>query len=363
MSGRAVSPLGVAGIAVTAVIVLVASYFIARTPDAQLGDDLVPQAEVASDREQVGYTLPDGRSAGDIGSDLEKLGVVKSGQQFELLVSLMGLQSRLSTGDYILKKNSSALTVVSELTVREAVPVLKVTFPEGIRIEEMAIIAEEAGFGTRDEFMLATTTATLPGAFVEAFPVGQSLQGYLFPDTYIMPVGSTAADLVDYMLSILDERFAPHLREAALAQGLNTHQALTLASVVEREAVVQEERPRIAGVFYNRLAAEDRLGADPTVQYAVSFVEGSVTEFGYWKKELTLVDLEIESPYNTRKFAGLPPGPIANPGLASIEAVANPESTDFYYFVADAQKDDGSHVFAVTLAEHENNIAQFGAAP
>jgi UPF0755 protein len=309
----------------------------------------------------VGYTLPDGRSAGDIGSDLERLGVVKSGEQFEFLVSLMGLQSRLSTGDYLLKKNSSALTVVSELTVQEAVPVLKVTFPEGIRIEEMAEIAEDAGFGTREAFMLATTTAALPPGFVEAFPVGQSLQGYLFPDTYIMPVGSTPADLVAYMLRTLETRFSPDLRAAAQAKGLNTHQALTLASVVEREAAVAEERPRIAGVFYNRLAEQDALGADPTVQYAVSLVEGSVSQFGYWKKELTVEDLAIESPYNTRKFAGLPPGPITNPGLASIQAVANPEDTDFYYFVADAKKDDGSHVFAVTLAEHESNIARFGA--
>jgi UPF0755 protein len=358
---RAITPLGAAGIAVTTVVVLIASYFIAKTPDAQLGEDIIPQPTVTTDREQVGYTLPEGRSAGDIGKDLEKLGVVKSGNQFEFLVSLMGLQSRLSTGDYLLKKNSSALTVVSELTVQDAVPVLKVTFPEGIRIEEMAEIAEKAGFGTRADFMQATTTASLPPAFVEAFPVGQSLQGYLFPDTYIMPVGSTGADLVAYMLRTLEQRFSPDLRAAAQAHGLNTHQALTLASIVEREAVLPEERPRIAGVFYNRLADETTMGADPTVQYAVSLVEGSIATFGYWKKELTFADLEIDSPYNTYKFAGLPPGPIANPGLASIQAVANPETTDFYYFVADAKKGDGSHRFAVTLDEHENNKNLYGS--
>ena len=119
----------------------------------------------ASDREQVGYTLPDGRSAGDIGKDLEKLGVIKSGEQFEFLVSLMGVQRQLSTGDYLLRKNSSALTVVSELTVKDAIPVLKVTFPEGIRIEEMALIAEKAGFGTREAFMEAVKTAVLPPGF------------------------------------------------------------------------------------------------------------------------------------------------------------------------------------------------------
>jgi UPF0755 protein len=334
---------------------------VARTPEELLGPDIVPRVEPATDREQVGYTLESGASAGDIGDDLEGLGVVKSGAQFEFLASLMGVQSRLSSGDYLLRKNSSALTIISELTVREAVPVLKVTFPEGIRIEEMAILAEEAGFGPRDAFMAATMTATLPPAFAASFPAGASLQGYLFPDTYIMPIGSTPQELIAYMLDVLEQRFSPELRAAAAAQGLNPHQALTLASIVEREAVVAEERPRIAGVFYNRLAEQDALGADPTVQYAVSLLPGSVPEHGYWKKELTLEDLEIESPYNTRKVPGLPPGPIANPGLASIEAVAEPEVTDFYYFVADAKADDGSHRFAVTLFEHERNIAEYGA--
>jgi UPF0755 protein len=333
----------------------------AKTPGEHLGEDLIPVAELATNREQVGYKLPDGRSAEDIGKDLESLGVIRSGEQFEFLVSLMGIQRSLSTGDYLLKKNSSPLTIVRELTVQESVPVLKVTFPEGIRIEEMAIIAEEAGFGTREEFLAAAADAAVPPSFEEAFPEGATLQGYLFPDTYIMPVGSTPTELVAYMLDILVQRFSPELRAAAALNGLNTHQALTLASVVEREAVLESERPRIAGVFYNRLAAEDSLGADPTVQFAVSLIAGSVEQFGYWKKELTLEDLDLDSPYNTRKFAGLPPGPIANPGLASIEAVARPEATDFYYFVADASEGDGSHRFAVTFAEHEQNIALYGS--
>lgn len=176
-----------------------------------------------------------------------------------------------------------------------------------------------------------------------------------------MRVGSTPDELIAYMLDTLQERFTPELRTAAQSHGLNPHQALTLASVVEREAVLAKERPLIAGVFYNRLAAGDALGADPTVQYAVSLLPGNVEKYGYWKKELTAEDLQVDSPYNTRKFPGLPPGPIANPGLASIQAVANPEVTKMYYFVADAKAADGSHVFAETLAEHERNIQQYGA--
>lgn len=361
MSNRFITPLGAVGMGITLLAVLLASFFIARTPEAQLGEDLIPAPNVATDRAQVEYTLAEGRSAGAIGGDLESLGVLKSGQQFEFLVSLMGLESNLSAGDYVLKKNSSALSIVSALTVQESAQVLRVTFPEGVRIEEMAVIAERAGFGTDQEFLAAAAAALPPPVFLESFPEGATLEGYLFPDTYFMPVGATPAELVAYMLRTLEERFSPDLRAAAAARGLNPHQALTLASIVEREAVLEEERPRIAGVFYNRITTQDMLGADPTVQFAVSLLPGSIEEFGYWKKELTLEDLAVESPYNTYKVAGLPPGPIANPGLKSIEAVANPEDTEFYYFVADAAAGDGSHRFAVSFEEHQANIVRYGA--
>lgn len=361
MSIRTITPLGAIGIAITLVVILAASFCVAQTPAAVLGDDLVKQATPATDREKVGYTVPDGASAKDVGKDLERLGIVKSGMQFEFMVSLMGYQHELSSGDYLLRKNSSVLDVISRLTVQEAVPVLKVTFPEGIRIEEMAVIAEKAGFGSRESFIAALATAVLPPGFAESHPEGASLEGYLFPDTYIMPVGSTPEELIAYMLDTLQARFTPELRAAAMAKGLSPHQALTLASIVEREAVLPSERPLIAGVFYNRIAAGDALGADPTVQYAVSLLPGSVQQFGYWKKELTLADLDLDSPYNTRKFPGLPPGPIANPGLASIEAVAHPADTKMYYFVADAKAADGSHRFAETFEQHQANINQYGA--
>lgn len=361
MNSRPISVTGAVGLGFTVLVILLASYFVAKTPSAVIGNDLVKTSTPATDHSEIGYTLPSGRSAGEVGSDLQKLGVIKSGVQFEFLVGLMGVQSKLGSGDYLLEKNSSVLTVVNDLTVREQIPVLKVTFPEGIRIEEMAVIAEKAGFGSRDEFMAAAGRAQLPPGFVESHPEGMGIEGYLFPDTYIMRVGSTPDELIAYMLDTLQLRFTPELRTAAQAHGLNPHQALTLASIVEREAVLDKERPLIAGVFYNRLAAGDILGADPTVQYAVSLVPGSVEKYGYWKKDITLQDLDIASPYNTRKVPGLPPAPIANPGLQSIKAVAQPESTKMYYFFANAKADDGSHVFAETQAEHDRNIQQYGA--
>lgn len=340
--------------------ILGATYAVARTPGDVLDGNLPMGAKPAPRGEQVSYSLKSGRNAADIGQDLQKLGVIRSGRQFELLVTLMGLQDKLSAGDFTLTKNSTAVGVVGELTVRDAVAVIRVTFPEGLRVEEMADVAAKAGFGTRQQFLEAVAAATLPAELAANLPPGAGLQGYLFPDTYILPAGSTAAELVALMIKTLDRRFTPELRAAAATHGLNTHQALTLASVVEREAAREEERPIIAAVFYNRLEAGDRLGADPTVQFAAALAPKSVEKSGWWKKELTIDDLENPSKYNTRLFAGLPPGPIACPGLASIEAVANPAKTDYYYFVANAKKADGSHVFAVTFAQHERNIALYG---
>jgi UPF0755 protein len=359
---RDVTPLTAAGLALVVIVALLASYAIATTPASVRGalpeQPPVPATPAAT---TVPFTVASGSSAGEIGRQLEAQGIIRSASQFELLARLMGVQGLLSAGEYLLPERASALTVLHLLTDRDAVPVLRVTFPEGLRIEEMAVIAEQAGFGPRDEFLAAAARATLPPGLAEYLPEGATLQGYLFPDTYILPDGASMDDLVAYMIRTLDRRFTPELRAAAAARGLNPHEALTIASIIEREAVLPEERPLMAGVFYNRLAAGDLLGADPTVQFAAALDPASVREYGWWKKELTIIDLENPSPYNTRLFPGIPPGPIACPGLASIKAVAHPTETDYYYFVANARTGDGSHVFAVTLAEHERNKVLYGA--
>ena len=356
------TPFAAVGAAIAIVAVLLASYCVAKTPDGVFGERLGSPAQPDNDREVISYSLQEGASAGDVGEELESLGVIRSARQFELLAGLMGVQGQLSAGEFQLSRNSSTLSVLNRLIVREGVvDLISVTFPEGIRYEEMAVLAAEAGFGTEQEFLDAVANAELPPALAGTLPEGADLQGYLFPATYPMPVGSTMADLVAYMIETTNLKFSLELREAGEARGLNPHQMLTLASIIEREAVIPEERPLIAGVFYNRLAEGDRLGADPTVQFAAALDPDSVLQYGWWKKELTLLDLENPSPYNTRLLPGLPPGPITNPGLASIEAVAYPEETDLYYFVADAVAGDGSHRFAETFAEHEQNIAQYGA--
>jgi UPF0755 protein len=351
--------MAAAGLTVFAI--LIGAYAVSRTPRDVLGGTIVSREAGSPASGQVAYVLPPDRTAAQVGDDLEALGVIRSGEQLRILVALMGLESKLSAGDYTLTRGSSALSVIEAITVKVSSPTIRVTFPEGLRIEEMAEIASRAGFGTPEEFLSAVAAARLPADLEGAIPAGQGLQGFLFPDTYILPEGAAPAQLVELMLKTFSRRFTPDLRAAANAQGLDVLQAVTLASIIEREAAIDEERPLMAAVFYNRLAVADLLGADPTVQFAVALDPANVAKFGWWKKELTLEDLDNDSKYNTRKFAGLPPGPIANPGLASLQAVANPAQSKAYYFVADARKGDGSHLFAETLEEHERNKAAAGS--
>ncbi|MGE5595545.1 MAG: endolytic transglycosylase MltG [Hyphomicrobiales bacterium] len=346
---------------------LMAGYAVSRTPGDLLGGDIVRDETAApSTGQTVAYTVAEGATASSVGADLERLGVIDSSRQFELLVRLMGVQDQLSAGNYTLPRGAATLTVIDMITVKESGPVVRVTFPEGIRIEEMAEIAERAGIGTKQEFLDAVANFPLPPELAEVIPPADQLgtyqlQGYLFPDTYILPRNAKPERLVALMVDTFLQRFSSGLRAAAEAQGLNMHQAVTLASIVEREAVIPSERPLIAGVFMNRIRAGDRLGADPTTQFAVALDPNSVAEYGWWKRELTQADVDLQSPYNTRQVTGLPPGPIANPGLASLEAVAHPEVTKMYYFVANAKKGDGAHVFAETFEQHQANIAEFGS--
>ncbi len=169
----------------------------------------------------------------------------------------------------------------------------------------------------------------------------------MFPDTYHLTQDSQPADLVSSMLETFDRRVSAELRDAYAQQGLSLYQAVTLASIVEREAVVTDERPLIASVFLNRLALDIKLDADPTVQYAL----GRQPDGAWWKTALSLEDLQFDSPYNTYVYAGLPPGPIANPGLESLRAVAFPEPSPYLYFRA-ACDGSGRHTFAETFDQH-----------
>jgi UPF0755 protein len=226
---------------------------------------------------------------------------------------------------------------------------------EGLRVEEMADYLEENHSPAIANDFLAIaqrrTAFDLSGYdFLASLPANATLEGYLFPDTYRLPADADAAYLVNAMLANFGRRVTPTMRQALGTNGLSLREAVTLASIVEREAVVATERPVIASVFFNRLAQEMVLQADPTVQYIVGYQADSDR---WWKSPLFQADLALDSPYNTYVYTGLPPGPIANPGLSSLEAVANPASTNYIFFVADCKAlVPGSHLFSETYEEH-----------
>ena len=233
------------------------------------------------------------------------------------------------------------------------------SFLPGLRLEEMAeYLALVAPHSLDAEEFLAIAQRRRPFdtgnyTFLASLPPEATLEGYLLPGTYNVPPTADAAFLVDLMLQNFERGVTPAMRQAFGTQGLSLREAVILASIVAREAVVEEERPIIASVFLNRLRAGMPLQADPTVQYALGYQPDSGS---WWKVPLALEDLEVNHPYNTYVIPGLPPGPIANPGLASLQAVAGPAQTDYLFFVLDCAAGNGRHLFSTTFEEHLVNV-------
>jgi UPF0755 protein len=216
---------------------------------------------------------------------------------------------------------------------------------------------------TADEFLRfvqtgwSTTDLSTEYAFLSAVPVTRTLEGFLMPDTYRLPMDATAHDLVERMMENFDRQVTPEIVDSFAQRGLTLYEGIVLASIVEREAVLDEERAIIAGVYHNRLRDGWFLSACPTVQYALGYRPDEDT---WWKRQLYFVDLELDSPYNTYRNLGLPPTPIASPGIKAILAAAQPAETQYYFFMVDCSKNDSSHLFAITEDEHLANFNQCG---
>lgn len=305
------------------------------------------------------FTIAPGETADTIAANLAAAGLLNNSELFLNYLRYNGLDAQLEAGEYIVDPQQTIPQIATALTtavVREAT----VRFVEGWRLEQMAdYLADNptANIDASQFLAIAQRQAAFdlaPYTFLADLPATATLEGFLFPDTYRVPLDADAVYLVDLMLRTFDRRVTADMRQGYQTQGLTIHQAVTLAAIVEREAVVASERPVIAGVFYNRLAQGMRLEADPTVQYPLGY---QAETDSWWKSPLWLVDLELDSPYNTYRYAGLPPGPIANPSLSSLEAVAFPAETPFIFFVADCQAAvPGSHAFSVTYEEHLANV-------
>jgi UPF0755 protein len=310
---------------------------------------------VSQTRPYKGYDAPEafveiapGSSPGTMARQLATAGVVRNQTAFRVAVSLSGAGRRLQAGEYRFESPMTPSEVVDKL-VRGDVYLRPITFREGLTIRQMAVLFEERGFGGRREFEQAARDVSRIRAID---PEATDLEGYLFPDTYTLPRQITASQLVERMVGRFEQALTAAIRQQAAARGLSIRELVTLASLVEKETAKADERTLVAAVYTNRLRIGMGLQCDPTVIYALE-------RAGRYDGNLTRAGLQFDSPYNTYRYAGLPPGPIAAPGLASLEASASPADVPYLYFVS---RNDGSHAFATTLDEHNRNVHQWQVA-
>jgi len=296
--------------------------------------------------------VPEGSSAQSVIDELVEAGVVDNGLLLRNYMQYRGLDLGVQAGSYQVSGSMTVRQLAATLQQARP-PEIVLTVVEGWRLEQIAEEVGRAGlpYGAT-EFLQAANSIPPDHPLAPELPGGASLEGFLFPDTYRLETTGTAQDLIDSMLETFQLRVPGDQLQAFHAQGLLLYEAVTMASIVEREAILADERPLIAAVFLRRLRTGLPLESDPTVQYAL----GQQPSGDWWKSPLTLVDLEIASPYNTYHNTGLPPGPIANPGLAAINAVLETPDTAYLYYIADSS---GKSHFAADLESHQRNIAKY----
>lgn len=283
-----------------------------------------------------------GSSLRHISKRLEKNHVIPNHLFFELLARVQSKTKNLKAGEYEFEKGLKPSAVLTML-VEGKVKLYSITIPEGFNLKGIGKRLEEKGLTQPEEWEQIIKDPKL----IESLGIETvSLEGYLFPDTYLYEKRSTTRDLVEQMISLFKKQITPEMIDKAKERGLSFHQWVTLASIVEKETGVPDERPLIAAVFLNRIQKGMLLQTDPTVIYGIKNFDGN----------LTRRHLERDTPYNTYTRPGLPPGPIASPGLDSLKAVLNPANSEFLYFVS---KGNGSHHFSKTLAEHNEAVSYY----
>jgi UPF0755 protein len=288
-------------------------------------------------RQQV-FVVRDGASLKEVTVELESNNLIKNDRFLLLWARLMGYGKDIKAGEYALSAGMPPVKILNILRSGTII-IHSVTIPEGFTSEQIGALLDEKGLVNGNEFVSLTKD---PGVARRYGVSGNGLEGYLYPDTYHFSRGLPALSIIDTMVKRFRQMIAPFEGRAAEI-GMKMEDVVTLASIVEKETGVSEERPLIASVFLNRLKKKMRLDSDPTVIYGLKDFDGNLRK----------TDLADRSPYNTYVIHGLPPGPIANPGLDSIKAVLYPARTDYLYFVS---KNDGSHYFSKTITEHNNAV-------
>ena len=290
----------------------------------------------SNDKEYRQFVIEQGESVQDIAASLREEELIRSAGAFQLLVKLMKVEKNLQAGAYVLSPHQPMREIVSTLT--HGTSEYWVRTIEGWRNEEIA------------DYLEATSSGKLSSK--EFLSLAQV--GYMFPDSYLVSTDESVVDVVEKMKANFDEQVA-EVREKAADQELSFEDVVILASIVEREVRTSKDRPIVAGILLRRYKAGHPLEVDATIQYALASVqeEGKTV---WWKKQLTQEDLQIESPFNTRTHVGLPPTPISNPGLSSIQAVVEPVDSPYWYYVSDK---NGMMHYAVTLDEHNINVSKY----
>ena len=275
-------------------------------------------------------------------NNLRRANLIRSRLKFILIARIKGFDRQLKAGEYLLSAAMPPRQIL-EIMVKGAGNLHKLTIPEGYTISQIAVLVENAKFGSKNEFIKTATDAVLATKNgIEA----ESLEGYLFPDTYLFPRDVKMHKIISTMLNRFWSVFTTEWQVRAKDIGFTVHQIVTLASIIEKETGAAVERPIISSVFHNRLKKKMRLESDPTVIYGIKNFDGN----------LTRKHLSTRTPYNTYKIKGLPAGPIANPGRASLEAALFPDKTEFIYFVS---KKDNTHYFSKTFKEHNQAVRKY----
>jgi len=291
------------------------------------------------------FEIGRGQSVRAVAAELRARGLVRKAKPFILLYQLFYAPRSLKAGEYEIPA-AAAPREILEVFIAGKVRLHPFTVPEGLTGAEIAEVFAAAGFGTRDEY-LAAFAAT--GFIALLDPRAADLEGYLFPETYHFAKGTSAEEAVERMTDQFKSVFRPSWRRRAAEIGLNVREVATLASLIEKETARPEEKPLVSAVFHNRLRLGMKLDCDPTIIYALK-------QLGPFEGRLKTKDLKLDSPYNTYLHAGLPPGPICNPGRGSLEAALYPADVDFLFFVS---KNDGTHVFSRTMKEHAAAVLEY----
>lgn len=315
------------------------------------------QKPAGTDPTPIRFTISPGELPATVAARLEKQGLITDAEVFLNLVKYKKVATKIQAGEYVLRKTMTMDEII-EAIQHGLARMITITIRPGWRAEEIAdyLTTLDLKNYQRDQFLRLVREGKFDYAFLKDRPKNAlpSLEGYLFPETYNVPYDIASDTLIALMLETFGQRVTDKMRQQIAAQKMTLYEAITLASIVEREAVVASERPVIASVFLNRLKKKMFLQSDSTAQYALGYQSDTKQ---WWKSPVTIEELaSVNSPYNTYRNLGLPPGPICNPSLASIAAVAEPAQTEYLFFYS---KGDGTHAFAKTYEEHLQNQQKY----